>query len=166
MSIGSTLANSKKWPGALKVMGLVALVMTGFFIFQSNVIKADTTKNGDLRILKSEVTSTAKFYPYKADGVKMEVIAVKAYDGTIRTALNTCQVCFDSGRGYYTQEGDELVCNNCGNRFRIDKIEKVKYGCNPIPIFKENKTDDGKYITISKSFLVKNETFFSNWKRN
>jgi len=35
----------------------------------------------------------------------MEVLAVKAPDGTIRTAMNTCKICYDSGAGYYVQEG-------------------------------------------------------------
>lgn len=150
-----------------KILGLVVLFITGLIIFRSGFIKgvnaADT--KGDLKILKSEVTEKAKFYPYKADGVNMEVIAVKASDGSIRTAFNTCQVCFDSGRGFYTQQFDELVCNNCGNRFKIDKVEKIKNGCNPIPITKENKVDDGKYIVISKDFLVKYKMFFARWKK-
>ena len=120
---------------------------------------------GGLKILKSEVTSKAKFYPYKAGKTDMEVIAVKAGNGTIRTALNTCQVCYDSGRGYYTQQGNEVVCNNCGNRFKIEQIEKIKFGCNPIPVMPENKTDDGKYITVSKAFLSANQKYFVDWKR-
>jgi hypothetical protein len=155
----------KNRSNGIKIIGLVIVVMTGFLIFSSGILKAETSKNGDLRIFKKEVTSTAKFYPYTADGVKMEVVAVKASDGSIRTALNTCQVCNNSGRGYYIQEGDELVCQNCGNRFQIDKVEKIKNGCNPVPIAKESKTDDGKYITISKSLLVKAKVLFSNWKR-
>lgn len=119
----------------------------------------------DLRILKSQVTATAKFYPYRAGNTYMEVIAVRAGDGSIRTALNTCQVCFNSGRGYYTQAGNELVCNNCGNRFRIDQVEVVRGGCNPVPILKENKTDDGKYIVVSKDFLDKTKSLFTRWKR-
>ena len=47
------------------------------------------------------ISSTAQFYPVDVDGTQMEVLAVKAPDGTIRTAFNTCQVCYDSGRGYY-----------------------------------------------------------------
>jgi uncharacterized membrane protein len=93
----------------------------------------------DIVIKKSEITDLATFIPYQAGNVKMEVIAVKAPDGTVRTAFNTCQVCFDSGRGYYVQEGDELVCQNCGNRFNISKIEKQKNGCNPVPILEEDK---------------------------
>lgn len=148
------------------ILGIVIILMIGFLSFRSSILKAETTKNGDLRILKSEVTSRAKFYPYTADGVKMEVLAVKASDGTIRTAFNTCQVCFNSGRGYYIQEGDELVCQNCGNRFQIDRVEKIKNGCNPVPITPDLKTDDGKYITISKSLLGKAKGLFSYWKRN
>lgn len=94
----------------------------------------------------------------------MEVVALKASDGTIKTAFNTCQVCFDSGRGYYKQEGDVLVCQNCGNRFQADQVEQVKGGCNPVPIMKENKTDDGTNITISQDFLKQNKDLFANWK--
>ena len=94
----------------------------------------------------------------------MEVVAVKATDGTIRTAFNTCQVCYKSGKGYYKQEGDELVCQNCGNRFKIDQIEKQKNGCNPVPILDSDKTDDGTNLVISESYLTKNINYFSNWK--
>jgi hypothetical protein len=66
------------------MLGLVIASMVGFLILKSTVLKAETTKSGDLRILKSQVTSQAKFYPYTADGVKMEVAAVKASDGSIR----------------------------------------------------------------------------------
>lgn len=115
-------------------------------------------------IPKSEVTEIAKFYPVVVDGIKMEVLAVKAPDGTIRTAMNTCQVCYNSGRGYYKQEGDELVCQNCKNRFKISQVEKIKGGCNPVPILDENKTDDGTNITISGNYLEQNKDLFAKWK--
>jgi hypothetical protein len=156
----------KNRPGGLIMVGLVIIAMAGFLILSSRVLQAETSKDGDLRILKSSVTSRAKFYPYTVDGVKMEVVAVKAGDGTIRTAFNTCQVCYDSGRGYYVQEGNELVCQNCGNRFQIDKVEKIKNGCNPVPITPNLKKDDGKYITISKNVMAEAKSLFGNWKRN
>lgn len=115
-------------------------------------------------INKKDVTSTAKFYSYKSGNINMEVIAVKAGDGSIRTSLNTCQVCYDSGRGYYKQEGNYMICQNCGNRFNINQIEKIKGGCNPVPILEENKTDNGDTITISKEFLDSQKSYFENWK--
>jgi uncharacterized membrane protein len=131
----------------------------------SAAARAQAQQGGDIKIAKSEITETATFMPYDAGGTYMEIVAVKAPDGTIRTAFNTCQVCYDSGRGYYVQEGNELVCQNCGNRFKISQIEKEKNGCNPIPILEEDKTDDGTTITITEDAIGPYAEYFSSWKR-
>ncbi|HEX3044161.1 MAG TPA: hypothetical protein VHY08_05350 [Bacillota bacterium] len=88
-SDGKTGKNPResKW---LKVVGVALVVMAIFLIYKTSITQAETAKNGDLRILKKEVTSKAKFYPVTVNGVKMEVIAVKASDGSVRTAFNTC----------------------------------------------------------------------------
>lgn len=124
----------------------------------------DAVVDSDIVIPLSEVSETAGFYPAEINGIRLEVLAVKAPDGTIRTAFNTCQVCYDSGRGYYQQDGNVLVCQNCGNRFRMDQVEVVSGGCNPVPIFDENKTVDGTSITISADYLREATVIFSNWK--
>jgi hypothetical protein len=123
-----------------------------------------TTANKDLVIPIADITETAAFYPAEIEGIKLEVIAVKAGDGTIRTAFNTCQVCYDSGRGYYKQEGDQLVCQNCGNRFPMDRVEVQAGGCNPWPIFAENKTVTEESITISYDYLKQATAIFQNWR--
>jgi uncharacterized membrane protein len=127
---------------------------------------AQTTKNqdGDIFIPASDITEKATFYTVTVDGVKIEIFAVKAPDGSIRTAFNTCQVCFDSGRGYYKQDGNVFVCQNCGNRFRTSDIEKIKGGCNPVPIMPENKTVTEKGVTIPRSFLAEAKVIFEKWK--
>jgi uncharacterized membrane protein len=95
----------------------------------------------------------------------MEIMAVKASDGTIRTAFNTCQVCNGSPRAYYKQEGDVVVCQNCGNRFSMDMIEQQRGGCNPVPIMKGDKTENNDTITISKDFIAQNKALFTeDWK--
>jgi uncharacterized membrane protein len=94
----------------------------------------------------------------------MEVLAVKAPDGTIRTAFNTCQICYGSGKGYYKQDGDLLVCQNCGNRFSMDLVEVEAGGCNPWPIFDKDKTVTEESITIPSNFLKDSEKIFANWK--
>jgi uncharacterized membrane protein len=93
----------------------------------------------------------------------MEVIAVKAPDGVIRTAFNTCEVCYDSGRGYYEQVGAMLVCQNCGNRFLMSQVETQSRGCNPWPIFASDKTVTDETVTISYEFLKKSKDIFANW---
>lgn len=123
-------------------------------------------KEGDsLTIPISELSEKAKFYPVTVDGTEMEVIAVKDSEGTIRTAFNTCQVCYDSGNGYYKQEGEELVCQNCGNSFTMDQVGETSGGCNPWPILEEDKTVTETEIQISYDFLKESSDIFLNWKR-
>ncbi len=125
---------------------------------------SDVTVNDNLIIPIKDISTTATFYPVEIDGTKLEVLAIKASDGTIRTAFNTCQICYSSGRGYYEQQGNMLVCQNCGNRFNSDDVEITRGGCNPVPIFSEDKTVDSENITISKEFFGKSKNIFENWK--
>jgi uncharacterized protein YcfL len=128
----------------------------------TNTAKSDIVPG--IEINKADISATAKFYPYESNGIKMEVLALKGKDGTVRAAFNTCQVCYSSGKGYYVQEGDVLVCQNCGNRFTADMVGKTKGGCNPVPISDTSKVDDGDKIIIDKNYLDKNKAYFSHWK--
>jgi uncharacterized membrane protein len=148
----------KSLRGAIVVLSIAVLSGAG------SVGHAAELDNGDLFIPAEEVTETATFYPVTVDGTEMEIFAVKAPDGAIRTAFNTCQVCYASGRGYYKQEGNALVCQNCGNRFRTSDIEVVHGGCNPVPITPKYKTTDEKGVTIPRDFLVRAKVIFENWK--
>lgn len=124
----------------------------------------EVVKDSDIVIQSKDITETPTFFPASIDGVDLEVLAVKASDGTIRTAFNTCQVCYNSGKGYYEVEGDELVCQNCGNRFGMDDVEVTKGGCNPVPITEEYKTVTDETITISKDILAQATAIFAEWK--
>lgn len=122
------------------------------------------SSGGNLTIPVDELTENAVFYPVNVDGTEMEVIAVKTSDGTIRTAFNTCQICYDSGNGYYKQEDDKLVCQNCGNSFTMDQVGETAGGYNPWPILESDWIlADGK-IQISYDFLKDSADIFANWK--
>ncbi len=154
--------NNKIYIGIGSVAAIIVLIL-----IVRGVAGGETTSSSggeDLLIPKSNITETATFYPYKAGGTKMEILALKASDGTIRTAFNTCQVCYSSGRGYYKLDGTTLVCQNCGNRFEPDQVEKEKGGCNPVPILDGEKTDNGENIVISGEFLQQAKQIFANWK--
>ncbi|GHV15172.1 hypothetical protein FACS1894219_11930 [Clostridia bacterium] len=120
--------------------------------------------DGDVLITKNTVSEKAQFIPVEVDGTKLEIIAVTAPDGTIRTAFNTCQVCYDSGRGYYKQVGDALVCQNCKNTFTMDRVEVESGGCNPVPIWDEWTAETDDTITIPLTLLQEATMIFSNWK--
>ncbi|MDR2019487.1 MAG: DUF2318 domain-containing protein [Treponema sp.] len=150
-----------------KVFLLTAiLALMGSVVFaQQNVVKPVITGK-DLVIAVAEITENAIFYPVDIDGTRLEVLAVKAPDGTIRTAFNTCQVCYRSGRGFYKQQGTVLVCQNCGNRFRMSQVGVRSGGCNPVPIFPDNKTVTDTTITISQDFLKEAKAIFARWRRS
>jgi uncharacterized membrane protein len=130
-----------------------------------NVVKP-AIADSDLVITISELTENAVFYPVDIGGTRLEVLAVKAPDGTIRTAFNTCQVCYGSGRGFYKQQGTVLVCQNCGNRFRMGQVGLRSGGCNPVPILPANKTVTDTTITIHKDFLDEAKVIFARWGRS
>jgi uncharacterized membrane protein len=155
------------FPVVVLVAALVILVITqgkGKDATDEGTGVIKEVKDSDIVIPVSSVTEQAAFYPAVMNGTKLEVIAVKAPDGTIRTAFNTCQVCYSSGRGYYVQEGDQLVCQNCGNRFGMGDVEVTRGGCNPVPITDEYKNVDDQNITISKDYLTQATVIFQNWK--
>ncbi|MDD3414050.1 MAG: DUF2318 domain-containing protein [Lachnospiraceae bacterium] len=156
------IARHKQWYKSVVVVMLLSIILTVLSGCSSSTEKSSAAN--DLVIPIADISETAVFYPVEIDDVNFEVLAVKAPDGSIRTAFNTCQVCYDSGRGYYKQDGKELVCQNCGNRFTMDKVEVESGGCNPFPIFEDNKTVDDKNITISRDFLTEAKGIFLNWK--
>lgn len=146
---------------AAAVIILAAVIM----INGINKSSDGTGSTGDVVINKSEISETVSFFPVKIGKTNMEVMAVKASDGTIRTAFNTCQVCNGSPWAYFKQEGNMIVCQNCGNVFSLDMIEVQRGGCNPVPITGNNKLDNGDTIIISREFLEKNKGLFpENWK--
>jgi hypothetical protein len=132
-----------------------------------NENNSQTSNDGEnLVILISNISETATFYPITVDGTRMEVLAVTAPDGTIRTAFNTCQVCNGSPYAFFEQNGSTLECQNCGNRFPMEKVEVLAGGCNPVPILSADKTVTEETITIPYETLQKNAYRFpENWKQ-
>lgn len=145
----------------------IAFVALFIFIITSDSpsdIRADKIINNDIVIQASEIGEIASFYPAEIDGNEIEVLAVKASDGTIRTAFNTCRSCYASGRGFFVQQDNLLICNNCGNQFTLDQVEKSNGACNPVPITESMKTVTEDTITIPKEYLSQAAVLFQSWK--
>jgi uncharacterized membrane protein len=150
-------------------MSRITAAITAIFVFAQNAAlnrRQPVVADQDLVIQIADITENALFYPVDIDGMRIEALAVRAPDGTIRTAFNACRVCYNSGRGYFVQEGTVLVCQNCGRRYRMGQVERQAGGCNPEPIFPANKTATNTTITISKEYLKKAKAMFESWKRS
>ena len=120
---------------------------------ESKAINLEADESGNIVIDTTNIGSKASFYTYDADGTTIRLFAVKASDGTIRMAFNTCQVCNPSPKAYFVQSGKNFICQNCGNSFSTDNIGKERGGCNPIPITTDERIDGDNTITLTKQFI-------------
>lgn len=107
--------------------------------------------------LKALDSGKALFLALESEGRQVHYFALKSRDGAYRAALDACDVCFKSNRGY-RQEADQMVCNNCGQKFASDKIGEVKGGCNPHPL--AHKEEAG-FMVIRKADIVAGKDYFS-----
>ena len=117
---------------------LIALVLSGCSSATSSPGKSGgliTPTNGKLEIPVASVNDgKAHHFQVKADdGTMVTFFVLKSADGVLRAAIDACDVCYRSGLGYY-QEGDNMVCKNCGQKFASNKINVIKGGCNPAPL--------------------------------
>jgi len=102
----------------------------------------------------------ARYYQYNAqNGMKIRYFILKSSDGIIRAAFDACDVCWQARKGY-RQEGDNMVCNNCGQRFPSVKVNVIKGGCNPAPL---NRTVVGDKLVIKVSDILEGGNQYFNF---
>ncbi len=100
---------------------------------------------------------TAKHFEFQAgNGITIKYFVLKSSDGVVRAAFDACDVCWPSGKGYF-QEGDKMVCRNCGKRFASVKINEVKGGCNPAPL---NRKIEGDKLVIQVADILSGKSYF------
>ena len=105
----------------------------------------------------SELSGKARFYEYRAaSGKTVRFFAMKSSDGVYRAALDSCDVCFEAKMGYH-QEGDDMVCNKCGNHFHSSQINEVRGGCNPVGL---ERTVSGDRLVIKSAELERGVEYF------
>lgn len=158
-----------KWMGIMVAMVLLAgigsLAYSGILsgLFKKSPAEsakaAGVVENTDaVRIpLKALDSGKALFLSLESEGRQLYYFALKSPDGAYRAALDACDVCYRTNRGY-RQELDQMVCNNCGQKFASDKIGEVKGGCNPHPLA---RGIEGPYLVIRKAEIVARKDYFA-----
>ena len=99
----------------------------------------------------------ARHFQHAANGLTIKFFVLKSSDGIIRAAFDACDVCWRAGKGYY-QDGDHMVCRNCGRRFASVLVNEVKGGCNPAPL--NRKVENGNVI-IQVNDILEGKQFFN-----
>ena len=92
----------------------------------------------------------ARHFQHVAGQFNIKYFVLKSSDGIIRAAFDACDVCWPAGKGYY-QEGDYMVCRNCGRKFASVLVNEVKGGCNPAPL--NRRVENGKVVIEVKDIL-------------
>lgn len=98
----------------------------------------------------------ARYFTYAAGEKNINFFVIKSSDGVLRAAFDTCDVCYAAKKGY-RQEGDLMVCNNCGQRFPSNLINVEKGGCNPAPL---NRKVEGDKLVISTADIEQGGWYF------
>lgn len=114
-------------------------------------------QNGRIEIPVSDIDDgKAHYFSYRSATGTVDFFVLRSHDGVIRAAFDACDVCYREKMGYF-QEGDSMVCRNCGQKFASDRINEVKGGCNPAPI--DRRVSNGTLI-IAAADLAAGARYF------
>ena len=116
------------------VTGLAVFCIGVFSASEFSLGKYEKVKagNGVVTIPVAKLADgKARFYKLADGGKEIAFFAVKAADGSYKTAFDACDACFKSKKGY-EQAGDKLNCKNCNQKFAIGRLgPNATGGCNP-----------------------------------
>lgn len=99
----------------------------------------------------------ARHFNHKlADNTTVKFFVIKLSEGSLRAALDACEVCWPQGKGY-VQDGSYMVCKNCGRKFRTQDIGLYRGGCNPHPL---KPRLNGKELVVDLKELQEGARYF------
>jgi high-affinity iron transporter len=116
---------------ALVVVSLAAEFAYGRAMAAPTPAKILEAQNNQVRIPLSELTDQSlHFYTADVNGTVIRFLLIHKMNGDYTAALDACQIC---GRSGYRQDGQNVVCRNCGASIYVPSIGDHG-GCNPIPV--------------------------------
>lgn len=119
---------------------------------------AATANAAEVRLPVSQFEDgKARHFDHQIDGLTVRYFVLKSSDGVVRAAFDACDVCWPAGKGY-VQEGDVMICRNCGRRFASTQINEVKGGCNPAPL---KRAIDGDQLVIQVADIAEGKSYFN-----
>jgi high-affinity iron transporter len=99
------------------------------------------SQDNQVRIPLSDLTdSSLHFYTADVDGSVIRFLVIHKRNGDYAAALDACQICGTAG---YRQEGQSVICRNCGAAIYIPSIGQSG-GCNPISV--KSRVEGGEVI--------------------
>ncbi len=154
----------KKSAGMGKLVGLfgvlIVAAVAGWLVFGQGAADGFASVKAEKGVVKLNIAQIddgkAHYYRFATNKGNIDFFVVKSVDGVMRAAFDACDVCFREKKGY-RQEGNFMVCNNCGQQFRTDLVNEVKGGCNPAPLAR--KINNGQLL-ITQSDIIRGAGYF------
>jgi uncharacterized membrane protein len=144
------------WIGIVTLALLVGAVSV--FAFSLGKYEKVRTDRGVVTIPVAKLSDgKARYYKFEESGKEIAFFAVKAADGSLKTAFDACDACYREKKGY-EQLGDKMNCKNCNQKFAINRLgPNASGGCNPGYLPHQVK---GNTISIQTSDLKAGAKYF------
>lgn len=149
----------RRWSFAAAILCIaVVLSLAAEFVYARAMnapaqAKRLVAQNGHVEIPLSELMdSSLHFYAADVDNTVIRFLVIHRTNGDYATALDACQIC---GRQGYRQEGQNVVCRNCGAAIYIPSIGESG-GCNPIAV--KSHVEGGEVIVDLLALTEANST--------
>ena len=84
--------------------------------------------------------SSLHYYTAEVNQADIRFLVIHKSSGDYATALDACQICGAVG---YRQEGQNVICRNCGAAIYIPSIGQSG-GCNPIAV--KSRVEKGEVV--------------------
>jgi high-affinity iron transporter len=127
----------RRWSFAAAILCSLVVVSLAAEFAYARAMNAPTpgkmlaVENNRVSIPLSELTdSSLHFYTAELNGTVIRFLVIHKTNGDFAAALDACQIC---GRSGYRQEGQNIICRNCGASIYAPSIGD-RGGCNPIPV--------------------------------
>ena len=143
----------RRWSFAAAILCVLVVVSLAAEFAYSRAMAAAvparmlTAQNNQVHIPLSELTdSSLHFYAVDVEGTTMRFLVVHQSNGNYAVALDACQICGWSG---YRQQGQNVICRNCGATIYIPSIGEHG-SCNPVPL--KSSVEGGEVIIDLSTF--------------
>jgi uncharacterized membrane protein len=90
--------------------------------------------------LSQLMDSSLHYYTAEVNQADIRFVVIHKSGGDYATALDACQICGAVG---YRQEGQNVICRNCGAAIYIPSIGQSG-GCNPIAV--KSRVEKGEVV--------------------
>ena len=149
----------RRWSFAAAILCSLVVVSLAAEFAYAHAMNAPTpgktlvAQNNQVRIPLSELTDQSlHFYTADVNGTVIRFLVIHQTNGDYATALDACQIC---GRAGYRQQGQNVICRNCGASIYAPSIGEHG-GCNPIPV---KSTVEGGEVIVDLSALADANAF-------